>query len=359
MEKNILTLLEKLVAFRSATSNKEEGNNIIDYVAKYLNNKNATIKKYVHEGYSSMLVYSKNHSPNKPFQILLNAHLDVVPAPAELFNLTIKGNKAYGRGVCDMKGAAACMIELFKNLIENNTLPEDVGLMLVTDEEIGGFSGTGMLAGEKEAQAKFFLGGEPTNLNILTAHKGVLKVTVSHSGTSAHASHLWKGKNANVTLAQQISHFYLENPIPKKEVWATTYSLNMMSGGTAFNVVPNYAEATFDIRRIETDSPQKIINKMKKYFPKAEIKVTMNEPGLETKTNTAEIKKLEQLIKKYSHKCRFIKEHYATDGRFYGVKKVPAVHFGIVGGGMHQIDEWIDIKSLSIYYKILQEYLAS
>ena len=358
MEKNILALLEKLVEFRSVSSDKEEGAKIINYVADYLNNENVFVKRYSNDGFASLLVYSKNHTINKPFRLLLNAHLDVVPASQELFKLKIKGNKAFGRGTYDMKGSAAAMIELFKNLSEKNELPDDVGLLLVTDEEIGGFSGAKLFSEKKDAETRFFLGGEPTNMKILTAHKGILKITVTQRGKSAHGSRPWEGSNANVTLAESISRFYKDNPIPKKEMWATTYSLNLMNGGTAFNVVSDYAEATFDIRRIYEDKSEKIISTIKKYFPQAEIKVVMNEPGLETNSIVPEVKKLAQILKKYNKgKNVFIRDTYATDGRFYSAKKIPAIHFGLKGGCMHQEGEWVDIKSLSPYYKALQEFL--
>jgi len=357
MEKNILALLEKLVEFKSVSSDKKEGGKIINYVAGYLNNKNLLIKRYINNGFSSLLIYGKNHLVNKPFRILLNAHLDVVPALREAFKLKIKGDKAFGRGVYDMKGAAAAIIELFRNLSEKNKLPDDVGLTLVTDEEIGGFSGTKIFSEKKEAKTRLFLGGEPTNL---MAHKGILKITVTHRGKSAHGSRPWDGKNANVKMASDISRFYTENPLPKREIWATTYSLNLINGGTAFNVISDHAEATFDIRRIYQDQPEKIISKIKKYFPQAEIKVKMNEPGLETDRTVPEVKKLAQILKRYNkEKDLFTKDHYATDGRFYSIKKIPAVHFGLEGGGMHQKNEWIDIKSLSLYYKILEEFIIT
>lgn len=333
MEKNTLVLLKKLVEFRSVSSDKEEGSKIINYAADYLDNKNALVKKYTNDGFASLLVYGKNHPAGKPFRLLLNAHLDVVPAPQELFKLKIKGNQAFGRGTYDMKGSAAVMIELFKNLSEKNNLPDDVGLTLVTDEEIGGFSGAKIFSEKKEAETRFFLGGEPTNLKILTAHKGILKITVIQRGKSAHGSRPWEGNNANVTLAESISRFYKDNPLPKKEIWTTTYSLNLMNGGTAFNVVSDYAEAIFDIRRIHEDKLEDIISNIKKYFPRAEIKVVMNEPGLETENSVPEVKKLTRILKKYNkEKNTFIRDTYATDGRFYSSKKIPAIHFGLKGG---------------------------
>src|SRR3972149_1183586 len=111
MEKNILRLLDKLISFKSVSSNKRESDKVIDFVVKYLSHKTLKFEKFIDNGFSSLIVYGKNHVANKPFRILLNAHLDVVPAPDKIFKMRKSGDKIFGRGVFDMKGAGAVMIE--------------------------------------------------------------------------------------------------------------------------------------------------------------------------------------------------------------------------------------------------------
>lgn len=362
MENSILKLLSKLVSFRSVSNNKKESVKLIDFVENYLStaNNKLAIKKFVNNDFPSLLVHGKNHPLNKPFRLLLNAHLDVVPATDNLFKMKLKNKKAYGRGVYDMKGAGSIMIKLFKNLSLNEKLPDDIGLTLVTDEEIGGFNGSKFFLEKDAAKTRFFLGGEPTNFKILNAHKGIMKIIISYSGKSAHGSRPWEGENAIVKISQAISNFYSHNPLPKKAVWDTTYSVNCISGGVAFNVIADKAEAVFDIRRVEKDKPVDIFKKMKKYFPGAHIKVAMNEPGLNTDKNIQEIIQLTKIIEKHTRKKPFlIHEHLATDARFYYQNKIPAIHFGPIGGGIHQNNEWVDISSLNDYYKILKDFLLN
>lgn len=360
MGKNILDLLNKIMSFKSITSNTDASKDLISFIQEYLSNSNLVIKKISSERYDNLLIYSKNRNDQKPFRILLNAHVDVVPAPDTMFEIKIQEGKAYGRGVYDMNGASSAMIELFKNESNQNTLPEDVGLMIVTDEEIGGFGGTKQVMQDHIADTNFFLGGEPTNLQILTAHKGILKVTISTKGKAAHGSTPWNGKNAIIQLSNMIHNFFEDNPQPTNEAWETTYSPNIITGGTAFNVVPEKAEITFDIRSVDTDSSETILEKLRKYFTDAEISVTFDEPGLNTSTLNPEIEKLSKIILKHTNQNSVImKAHYATDARFYYQKGIPAIHLGPIGGNMHEEGEWLDIKSLSIYYLILQEFIKA
>lgn len=360
MEQEIIKLLDRLISFRSISANKDESTRLINFVENYLLKTNLIVKKFANNGFPSLLIYGKNHNVTKPFRLLLNAHLDVVPAPDKMFKMIIKDGKTFGRGVYDMKGAAAVMIELFKNLSINNQPSDDIGLALVTDEEIGGFYGTKFLLEKGVAKTRFFLGGEPTDLKILTAHKGAMKIVVTYNGKATHGSTPWDGKNAIIDMANAVNSFYQKNPLPKKEVWATTYSLNLLTGGVAFNVVPDKAEALFDIRRIEEDKPTLILKKIKECFSEAQIKVTMDEPGLNTNANTHEIKQLIKIAEKNTgKKISIVKGHYATDARFYYQKKVPAIHFGPIGGGMHQKNEWVDLQSLKNYYKMLENFLST
>src|SRR6266567_2944085 len=129
----MISLLEELIAIPSVSSDIVELENVIDFAQNYFSSTKLSVKKFVSNGYPSLLI-SKN--PQTKFRLILNAHLDVVPAAEQMFALQMKENIATGRGVFDMKGAAAVMMTLFKDLSQGDKLPEDVALMLVSEEEI-------------------------------------------------------------------------------------------------------------------------------------------------------------------------------------------------------------------------------
>src|SRR5690606_15152773 len=116
---------------------------VLNVAKEFLNSKNIFIHEYMINGKPSFVATMKK---TKTPDILLNGHLDVVPGTSNQFIPEIKGDKLIGRGAQDMKASCAAMLTVFKNLSEDETFPKDrLGIMIVTDEEIGGFSGTSQL----------------------------------------------------------------------------------------------------------------------------------------------------------------------------------------------------------------------
>lgn len=354
---NILQILKKLVSFKGVSSNTKAINNVANYAAEYLSSDKVTIDTFLSNGFPNLVIRPKKAVANKPI-IMLNAHLDVVPADDQLFTFKIEGDKALGRGVYDMQGAAAAIIYLFKALAEEEKIGNNILLTLVTDEEIGGHNGVKFLANEKNVTCDFFIAGEPTNLDICTKQKGILWLEVIKHGKAAHGSRVWNGNNANIALAQNITDFYSKHPIPTREAYVTTYNMSLIQGGTGKNIVSETASAFFDIRRIPEDAPESIIKEFESTFPEATIAVRLNEPPLETNESHIYIQNLKDLIEKHApYGGNIIHEHFSSDGRFYSEKGISAINFGLNGGGIHQRDEWIDISSIEPYYKILKSFL--
>ena len=134
---DILHLAKELISVPSVTGIPEELTQVLKVAEKYLEGQEFTA--FASNNIPSLL-YSNKGKDLKEFKIILNAHLDVVPAKKEQFNPHEKGGKLYGRGAYDMKAAGAVMMYLFKEI--GAELPYPLGLQLVTDEESGGRDGT-------------------------------------------------------------------------------------------------------------------------------------------------------------------------------------------------------------------------
>ena len=107
MDTQIINLAKRLITVRSETQNRKELEEIILLCEKELSG--FTVEKFEKNGFPSLLAYTTNKRPQE-FKIILNAHLDVVPAQDTQYNPQIKGTKMYGRGTMDMKAAAAAQI---------------------------------------------------------------------------------------------------------------------------------------------------------------------------------------------------------------------------------------------------------
>ena len=125
--------------------------------------------------------------------IALMGHIDTVPADGwdlDPFEGRVNGHKIYGRGSCDMKGSIACMIEVISRYSVNE-LKSPLYLVVTADEEIGS-TGAQICAEKSEMFNKNFprfgIIGEPTMLQVIRAHKGVIQFVVKSHGRFGHSS---------------------------------------------------------------------------------------------------------------------------------------------------------------------------
>lgn len=286
--------------------------------------------------------------------LMLNAHLDVVPAQPEQFTPVVRDGRIYGRGSQDMKGSGAVLLRLLRDLA---ALPEppDVGFQFVGDEEIGGHHSSGMLS-RQGWLCDFFLVGEPTDLQICYAHKGAMWVDVELDGRPAHGSRPWEGDNPFVALREGLAAMELAFPTPDEAAWLTTVVPTKISGGDAGNRVPKQLVLTLDVRTIPTDSPHEVLATLQSCFAGTVTARTIA-PPLNTDPQHPIVRKLDQDIAAITGApVGYYREHFSTDARYYSALGIPAVCLGPIGAGLHSDEEWVDIASLETLYHILYRF---
>lgn len=354
LEKEIVNLTQELIEFESISERQDELESVVGFVEKYLKkNANLSIQRFKSKGKPSLIATLKK--TNRP-KIFLHDHLDVVPGNPEQFKPFVKGNKLFGRGASDTKGNGAAMLVLAKNLSKLEKNP-NVGFMFTTDEEIGGFDGVKYLL-NKGFRCKFFITMEPTDFDIVHIHKGILWLRVLVKGKSAHASRPWDGDNAFLNASEGVEKLYKVFPILKKESWRTTVNIGSVNGGDAFNKVMGDCELKIDIRYVEKDKLSDILNKVRKCFKGSRLEVVEDEPMMSTPKNSRFIKELSKTVKKVTGKAPKIKKgHGGCDGRHYSKVGIPAVELGTVSHGIHMDEEWLEIKKLQDFYKILEDFV--
>ena len=166
----LLPQAEALIAVPSTADRPAELHRALDLVLDGLG-PGFTVERFESRGKPSALVYAGHARPH--FRVLLNAHLDVVPGDPHQFVPRRDGDRLYGRGAQDMKVAAVVLADVFRRCAAD--LPYALGLQLVTDEEVGGFDGTGHQI-EQGVSADFVLIGEQSGLRPVTESKGLLQV---------------------------------------------------------------------------------------------------------------------------------------------------------------------------------------
>lgn len=214
---DVVGTLVKLIKIRSFSNDEK---NVCDFVYNLLKNSRFNVKKqFVDKNGYNVIAWV-----GKPKFYFL-AHLDTVEP---FFKPRETKDVIFGRGACDDKGSAACILSAALD-----SKCSDFGMIFTVGEEYD-FRGA-----KKLKKLPFAVIGEPTNLKFISGHYGVLVIKVIAKGKKAHSSMPEKGKNAIVGLMDAL------NEIRKLKVLS---NIAKIKGGIADNVVPDYAEAVVSFR---------------------------------------------------------------------------------------------------------------
>src|SRR5215467_10281716 len=160
----------ELLAIPSTSERPADLLRALDYVLDFTG-PGFTVERFESGGKPSALVYPGTERAD--FRVILNVHLDVVPAPDGQFRPRHDGERLYARGAQDMKVSGLLAAQVFREQAER--LSEPVALQLVTDEEVGGRDGTRHQLG-RGVRGRFIIVGETSGLRIVNESKGMLVV---------------------------------------------------------------------------------------------------------------------------------------------------------------------------------------
>ncbi len=319
--------------------------------------------------------------------LVLSGHTDVVPVDgqdwtSEPFTATIRGDKLYGRGACDMKGFIACALTLLPQAVKLSNagqLRRPLHLALSFDEEVGCL-GAPLLLADLKARGitpDYCIVGEPTNMAMVVAHKGIAVYRCRVHGKSGHSSLTAQGVNAISyasrligyvdELAQEISHRSDNDAL--FDVPYSTLSVGTIQGGTATNIVPKLCEFTFDYRNLPHMTQDDILAPIAAKVAElsAQMQARAADTGIEllqeesvpamTDNDSAELQAL--IIALTGDDTRH-KVAYATEGGQFTNSGIPTI---ICGPGSieqaHKADEYVALSEMVRCDEFLQKLLNS
>lgn len=351
--------LAELVAIRSTADRPGELRRALELVIGEAG-PDFVVRRFESNGKPSALL----HPPGTDgeLRVILNAHLDVVPAPDEQFVPRRDGDRLYGRGTHDMKAAALVMTSVFREVA--GFLPYGMGLQLVTDEEVGGADGTGHQVAEG-VRADFVVIGEQSGLRVVLESKGICHARLAATGRAAHAAYPWLGENALVAVHEGVGRLLARYPVPADEQWVTTVNVaRIETPNRAFNQVPAAAEAWLDIRYPPTDPDfagrgREEIAAHLTAVAGVEATVDALGPPHRADPDGPGVRALRAAIRATGHPAGLLRKHGAADGRYYHALGIDAVVFGPGGDGQHGPAEYVDLTTLRPYHDALIGFLRA
>jgi succinyl-diaminopimelate desuccinylase len=374
-EKELVALLVRLIRAKSENPPGFE-EEVASVVKEYLESHGLPCEIYEKSrGRANVLCSMGSGRPNLAFI----CHMDVVPAGVGWtrppYEGVVEGDRVYGRGATDNKGALAAVLVAATSVstaVENDPAGT-VTIAAVADEEQGNAYGVGYLINEVGFRPDYAIVCEPTSCrSVVVAEKGILRLRLRSRGRPAHGSMPEEGINAIVKLSKVLARLegfrmtYEEHPL----FTAPTINVGVIHGGEAVNVVPSECTCMLDIRYLPSQTPEKIlaeirafVEEVKKEDPQVDVEAEITEferPLLMLQDN-ALIKLLEECSMKVAGFKPVIKGMSgSTVAKPLSKKGVMSVVYGPGDERLcHKADEYIEVSQLKLASQVYAEAMLS
>ena len=290
--------------------------------------------------------------------LVFHGHFDVVPGRTEQFVPRVEGDRMFGRGAYDMKGALASMMCALRDVADQQDVR--VRFVCVPDEESEDIERrTSDDLVRRGLVGDFAITGEPTNLHVGIQAKGVLACRLIVHGRAAHGSTPWLGDNA---VLKAIDVFRRIESLPFSRESSELFdrpsiNLGRIQGGDALNKVPDECTMVLDIRYLPDQDPGDILEQIRT-IPDMEVARTFIHPPAHVSRTNPYVLALGDVVGRLtSGESMSVGRDGASDAVSFLRAGVPAVEFGPSGAGHHGPEEWVSISALSRYRQALTDFV--
>jgi len=291
--------------------------------------------------------------------ILLAPHMDTVPAAETQFLPRKVGDRLYGRGACDTKGSIAAMLTAVMTLAKSKQRPNETEIIFASfvDEE-NAQAGSRALARTK-LKANLAIVGEPTSLQVVTAHKGNIWLQLETHGKSAHGSRPELGRNAVHEMARIVDALETEYAATLRKRRRHPL-LGHATVNVQPNIVPDSCVITVDRRTLPGETEPGVKREIETFLARKKLRATFTlariEPCLPMET-AAKLPLVQQFLRSAGQR-RPVGVHYFCDAAVLAEGGIPSVVFGPGDiAQAHTVDEWISLRSLERATEMLVEFL--
>jgi succinyl-diaminopimelate desuccinylase len=330
-------------------------------------------------------VIARFDNPGSPVTVLFDAHQDTVPIDGMTiapFDPVERDGRIYGRGSCDVKGGLAAMLSAFARLVETRPPRAANVVMSCTCDEESGARGIhdliklwsnparrGTLAPRAPDLA---LIAEPTELDVVVAHKGATRWKIRTRGRACHSSDPSQGVNAIYRMARVVEcleEFAAKLPTqipPHALCGSATLSVGRIEGGLSVNTVPDECTIEIDRRVIPREDTSGVMDRVAEFlrerldFDFEMLPPWMRAPALPDDVNLPWADRLLASVRAVTGRGEKIGVQFGTHASRTASAGVPSIVFGPGSiAQAHTKDEWIEVKQLAqaaeVYYRFAAE----
>jgi acetylornithine deacetylase/succinyl-diaminopimelate desuccinylase-like protein len=298
--------------------------------------------------------------------ILLAPHMDTVPPSADgQFDPRMVKGRLHGRGSCDTKGSITAMLAALNAVARNGRRPTQTEVIFaaLVDEE-NAQAGSRALAASG-LRADLAIVGEPTRLQIITAHKGSLWLRMETRGKAAHGSCPELGRNAVHEMSRVVNLLetdYARQLRRRKHplLGRATISVGSIRGGAQANIVPDRCVISADRRTLPGETEKSVRQEVRDLLSRHGLRATIEDeklaPCLPLETDPK--LPLVRAFLKVNGQAKPVGANFFCDASIFGRAGIPSVVFGPGDiAQAHAADEWIELKSVDRAAALLQKFI--
>jgi succinyl-diaminopimelate desuccinylase len=359
IEEDLVELTRQLILMRTTEFEPDERRRCIDFIRSHIDVlENLELREIERNGCVSLIAHPAAFP--EP-EILMVGHIDVVAhSDPSVYRGEIRDGRIVGPGAGDMKGAVAIILEIFRNTLRRH--PEaSIGIVITSDEEIGGENGIGHLFGEAGIRCGIALVPDGGSLNRITIHeKGILHLGLHCKGLSGHGSRPWLGDSAAELLIERLGvlrdRFNREFPATDDHWHPTCAITTLNTPNRTINRIPATAHANLDVRFPHPHTTTEMLAFVRDVLgPRIEVEVVI---PAEPADFSPDPRFLEITAEVTNEPVVLERSDGGSDARFIAAQGIPAIISRPISGNYHAVDEWIDIESMGTFYRIYERYVS-
>lgn len=292
--------------------------------------------------------------------VVLNGHLDTVGVKGmdDPFTARVEGDKLFARGAADMKGGVAALVVAAEHLARSSSSYRPV-LALVADEEDASLGSEAVIAALPGLgiSPELCLIAEPTGLDLAVSLRGFAVVRAHFTGRASHSSQPELGINAVTWLG----HLMVALEKKAQEIRATGGDLmiTMVRGGDSPFVIPDEAECIVELRTVpgvRADQAVELVRSLGDASWQWDLELVASREAWQLQAEGPAADLAQGLTSELRTGLNFVAPYWMEATLWEEV--CPTLICGPTGGGLHAIDEWVDLGQVRSLTSALVKLLA-